>query len=759
MAEVTADVQPYSSLVASLSQPIPGGAPAGADIRYDDDFQLLKGEVDKLGAAGDVDFEMIVSTASTLLKEKSKDLMTLGYLALGLVRTKGVEGVAESLSLAEMLVTQFWEGLHPSKLVRRRNGLQYVIDQGKAFFEAVQLQKPGEEERRPLEAALASVKVLQEITMRELEDKSPIWSGLTTPLNERIRYLPPPPEKPAEPEPVAEAAEEGTVEAAPVSTEAVDAPAASASEPEEEGEAGPYSALVESLSTPIPGESPTGVDVKYDDDFGILKTEVDDYGSAGDVDFELIVSMSTKLLSEKTKDLLTLSYLTLGLVKTKGVEGIAESLSIAEVFVTNFWDGVHPQKPIRRRNSFQYLIDKAKDHLESIKTEKPTLEEKRPLEAAMASLKMLQDFTMRELQDKAPAWSGLNAVLADRIRILPKPEPPKPDPPPEPVATAAPAAAAPVAASAAPAPPAEIESSEDAVFALLKVARFLLEQDPTNPLPYRLQRAYFWGQFVDELPGEGGFMFAYAPDQGLRDYYEQTFQGGGYQDMVVMVENEFPEDPNFLWLASQRMLVNSMQNLPGYEAAAEAIMLEVSAFVRRFPDLLTMSFQDGVPVADPMTVEWVESQVMPRFSGGGEGGGGGGGSDHVSAQFNDARKLLGGGDLAGAMKAMQEGTDQDVSQEHRFRRRFYLAQLCMRGGQLPVARSVLESLDQEVARHQLAQWNPQLTLEVWSNLYRCYNTLAQEGYDNGPLLDKAQETLSKVSQLDASEALALLSNG
>lgn len=758
MAEVSADVQPYSPLVASLSEPIPGGDPTGVDVRYDEDFQALKAEVDKLGMAGDVDFEQMVKLASKLLREKSKDLLTLGYLALGLVRTKGMEGVAEALSLAEVFVTNYWDDLHPKKAVRRRNSLQYIIDQAKDHFEAVQLKKPGAEERRPLEAALASVTALQVITKRELEDQVPIWSGLTTPLNERMRYLPPP-EEPAEPE-AAEVVEPEAMAEAPATngTTATPAPTpeSSAEKPDKAADGGPYSAFVEQLSVPIPGDAPTGADVRYDEDFQTLKAEVDDYGSAGDVDFELIVSMGSTLLREKSKDLLTLSYLTLGLVKTKGVEGIAEALSLAEVFVATFWDEVHPQKDVRRRNSLQFMIDKAKNFLESIKTEKPKEAERRPLEAAMASLQALQDITMRELKNNAPAWSGLRAELSERIRILPKPEEPKPAPPPETKAAATPA---PAAAPAAPAASAEVESTDDAVLALLKVSRFLLGQDPTDPLPYRLQRAYFWGQFREELPGEGGFLFAYAPDQGLRDYYEQTFQSGGYQDVVVMVENEFPDDPNYLWLTAQRLLVGSMQNLPGYEAASEAIMLEVAALIRRFPDVLTMSFQDGVPVADPMTVEWVETQVLPMFSGGDGGGGGGGANDHVAAQFQDARKLLGGGDLAGAMKAMQEGTDKDTSQEHRFRRRFYLAQLCMRGGQLPVARSVLESLDQEIERHKLAAWNPALTLDVWSNLYRCYNTLAQEGYDNGALHDKAQATLSKVSQLDASEALTLLSSG
>src|SRR5690606_34520468 len=146
--------------------------------------------------------------------------------------------------------------LHPKKAVRRRNSLQYIIDQAKDHFEAVQLKKPGAEERRPLEAALASVTALQVITKRELEDQVPIWSGLTTPLNERIRYLPPP-EEPAEPAAAPEVVEPEAMAEAPATNGTTAAPAptpeSSAEKSEKTADGGPYSAFVEQLSAPIPG--------------------------------------------------------------------------------------------------------------------------------------------------------------------------------------------------------------------------------------------------------------------------------------------------------------------------------------------------------------------------------------------------------------------------------------------------------------------------------------------------------------------------
>ena len=79
------------------------------DDRYDDDFLELKDEIDLINSAtGEVDFDKIVELGRLVLSQKSKDLRTLGYLSLGLIRARGIEGLAESWAVAEALAAGGW---------------------------------------------------------------------------------------------------------------------------------------------------------------------------------------------------------------------------------------------------------------------------------------------------------------------------------------------------------------------------------------------------------------------------------------------------------------------------------------------------------------------------------------------------------------------------------------------------------------------------------------------------------------------------
>ncbi|GIV60306.1 MAG: hypothetical protein KatS3mg043_1395 [Rhodothermaceae bacterium] len=240
--------------------------------------------------------------------------------------------------------------------------------------------------------------------------------------------------------------------------------------------------------------------------------------------------------------------------------------------------------------------------------------------------------------------------------------------------------------------------------------------------------------------------------------YEQGFQKGLYEDLVRIAESEFPEGSFSFWLTIQRFVGQALEALGApYAPVAEAVKLELALLLRRVPVLTTLAFADGTPFADPLTVEWVETQVRPLLGSGDGGGAATAAEDHLERLFQEARKKLGTGDLKAALAVMQQEADRDTSDAHRFRRRLYVALLCLRGGQPGVARSTLESLDQQIAHHALDAWDPALALEVWSNLYTCYATLARtpDGEQAG-FQEKARQTLDKISRLDVGYALSLL---
>ena len=106
--------------------PIAGDSPAGSDCRYEPDFESLQAEIDKLSsptASGKVDWDRIVQWSAKILSDLSKDLTVAGYLAVGLVRRRQVEGLDAGIQVLRDLVENYWDTLYPvKKRMRGRTG-------------------------------------------------------------------------------------------------------------------------------------------------------------------------------------------------------------------------------------------------------------------------------------------------------------------------------------------------------------------------------------------------------------------------------------------------------------------------------------------------------------------------------------------------------------------------------------------------------------------------------------------------------------
>jgi type VI secretion system protein VasJ len=173
-----------------------------------------------------------------------------------------------------------------------------------------------------------------------------------------------------------------------------------------------------------------------------------------------------------------------------------------------------------------------------------------------------------------------------------------------------------------------------------------------------------------------------------------------------------------------------------------------------------LTFSDGTRFADAATQSWIEETVMPVL-GSGEAGGAGPSTaeleSHMVSLFDEAKKLAAKGDVAAAIAYLQEGAAIDTSGKNRFRRRLYMATLCLRGGQPKMARPMLEDLSEEIDKFSLAAWEPPLALEVWKSLHDCYGALAASAPPAGKpaLLEHADRVFEKLCRLDLSYALTV----
>lgn len=203
-----------SSFLNAVEAPISEDAPTGESVTYDDDFQTLKTEINKIGsAAGTTSYETIETLAQRILTEKSKDLRAAGYLVIGAARTRGAAGVAEALAAVHLLLDTFWEDLYPAKRRMRGRGsaLQFVSDRLGDWLESTDFEP---EDRDALADAHDTLKAIQDFGLQNMGEHAPALSGLNRVLERAINKLPEP--EPAEPpEPASTGDEESTSPEAP----------------------------------------------------------------------------------------------------------------------------------------------------------------------------------------------------------------------------------------------------------------------------------------------------------------------------------------------------------------------------------------------------------------------------------------------------------------------------------------------------------------------------------------------------------------
>lgn len=104
-------------------QPLSSDNPAGTDPGYDDDFQQMREEVNKLSGA---DTTLTCELAEKLLTSQCKDVRVATYYIWARLHRDGEAGLADGLSLLAGLITRFGESLHPLRAASRKTALEWI---------------------------------------------------------------------------------------------------------------------------------------------------------------------------------------------------------------------------------------------------------------------------------------------------------------------------------------------------------------------------------------------------------------------------------------------------------------------------------------------------------------------------------------------------------------------------------------------------------------------------------------------------------
>lgn len=121
--ELAAQAQARLALWEKWLQPVATTHPTGDDPGYDDDFQQIREEVNKLSGA---DITLIGELAEKVLITASKDIRVATYYAWARLHRDGEAGFAEGLELLAALLARFGTALHPQRARSRQAALEWL---------------------------------------------------------------------------------------------------------------------------------------------------------------------------------------------------------------------------------------------------------------------------------------------------------------------------------------------------------------------------------------------------------------------------------------------------------------------------------------------------------------------------------------------------------------------------------------------------------------------------------------------------------
>ncbi|EKM0373182.1 type VI secretion system protein TssA [Cronobacter turicensis] len=121
--ELAAQAQARLALWEKWLQPLSADSPTGDDPGYDDDFQQIREEVNKLSGA---DITLIGELAEKVLTTSAKDIRVATYYAWARLHRDGEAGFAEGLELLAALLQRFGAALHPQRARSRQAALEWL---------------------------------------------------------------------------------------------------------------------------------------------------------------------------------------------------------------------------------------------------------------------------------------------------------------------------------------------------------------------------------------------------------------------------------------------------------------------------------------------------------------------------------------------------------------------------------------------------------------------------------------------------------
>jgi len=435
-----------------------------------------------------------------------------------------------------------------------------------------------------------------------------------------------------------------------------------------------HTELLAALLAPIPGDNPSGTDLRYDARISAIKDARredpyhEDPSQRKYADWQAVVSGLTPLLSKETKDLQFAAWLTEAMVRKQGYSGMATGIALLNGLIEQYWDTCYPLPedddlelrsgplewvgsnlaiPLRMATfgnaPFTFLdhqlsrsiptesdieSDSAKravraEALEQGRVAPETVDNaiealnKGTVRAVLADLLAVREGIAaleKAVDDRfgreAPSLLSLRNAVDEIQRFGSMILTQKLETDPDPIELVEESESA--GGTVDPAAPMAVEPTNraDAAGRVAVVAKWYRKEDPTNPAPYAMLRGFRWGELRTTAP-ELDPKLLEAPPTAMRSRLKGLMLDGKWSDLLELGESLMATPQGRGWLDLQRYALTACAQLgAGYDPVAAVIRGELRSLLAALPTLPEMTLMDDTPTANSETQEWLATEDL-----------------------------------------------------------------------------------------------------------------------------------------------------
>ncbi|MDR3104221.1 MAG: type VI secretion system protein TssA [Yokenella regensburgei] len=502
-------------------------------------------------------------------------------------------------------------------------------------------------------------------------------------------------------------------------------------------------ALWDNWLQPVTAGNPAGDDPGYDDDFQLMRGEVNKLTGA---DTDLICTLAEKLLTTTAKDIRVATYYVWARLHRDGEAGLADGLELLAGLLQRFGPQLHPQRDRSRKAALEWLAGTRMLDSLSLYPEVNTTDTRR----IAGALLLMAQATENEVAEMQPDIGALYHALGSRLMKAGGVEAVVPQN----------VADTPVSVTGSAPLLTGIASGQELLSQARVLAKYLRDQPDGWLSGHHLMKS-IRHDTLHQLPplSADGRTRIEPPKPDQRALLKRLYLQQSWLELREQADGLFSRGACHLWLDLQWYIHQALLK-SGRDADAAIIQTDLKGLLVRLPGLESLAFNDGTAFADEVTQNWIRQHILhddshwqpepvPAAAGTGD--------DDILLLEPEALQVADSEGTEAALTWLQNRPGITTARS-RWLLRLLMARVAEQTGKNELALHLLAELDSHAAALTMAQWEPALSFEVKARRLKLLRMMAgRSGADKGRLQSDMDRLLAGLTAIDPARATVLCS--